>query len=97
MKQLTFCFLIAAACGDNLRPAVDVDAGFDLSDVDLPEKPPAQEPPGEVPDSGTPIPDAGIDAPVTPDAGPVCVDSHIELNGQEHKCQHDMDLPPKEP
>jgi hypothetical protein len=29
------------------------------------------------------------------DEGLACEDSHIDLNGHEHKCQHDQDLPSK--
>lgn len=98
MKSMFLTFLLVA-CGDNIKPP---DGDFDFTDV-------APEPNGVKPDdeiaqdAGFDVP-ADADAPdtsdsgVTPDAeappdAPACADSHIELNGHEHKCQHDMDLP----
>jgi hypothetical protein len=45
------------------------------------------------PDAPGPVLEIPVDA--APDAGtpdappPVCDDSHIEINGHEHKCQHE--------
>jgi hypothetical protein len=95
MKKLTL-FLFLAACGDNISPAAP-DAALDYSDVTPPE--PDRIGPDDSPvadagaDASTPdAPDIAVDAaPVAPDAA--CEDSHIDLNGHEHKCQHDQDLP----
>lgn len=69
---------LLAACGDNIHPSVD--ASFDFTDVDPPEIKPDDRAPTDagVPDSGIAVPDLGT-----------CDDSHVEINGHEHKCQHD--------
>ncbi len=100
MKIAPFLILLAA-CGDNIHPAPAPDAlVLVVPDPTVnPGDPRLPEPDAGVPDSGMSIPDAGMDAAVC-DAGTldaeepeVCDDSHIELNGHAHKCQHDMPLP----
>lgn len=76
MRFMTALLFLTAACGDNIHPA-DPDAAFDFTDV-TPPKPEGVNP-------GMPA-DAGVDA--APDAAE-CDDAHEELNGHEHKCQHD--------
>lgn len=75
MKKLLLT-LILVACGDNIHPATP-DALVEITPDHQP-KPDADAP--------TPGADAGVDAP----DGPACEDKHIELNGHEHKCQHDQ-------
>jgi hypothetical protein len=97
VKKLTL-FLLLAACGDNIHPD-EPDAYFDFSDV-MPEILPPKGTDGPAcPEPGAPGHDVcrGIDAGVpdavgSPDAA-VCEDSHVELNGHEHRCQHDQELP----
>lgn len=69
--------LLLAACGDNIR-VPDAALDFDYTDIT----------PGK-PDGAVPGDD--LDAGAAPDAAPVatCDDKHIDLNGHEHKCQHD--------
>ena len=73
MKRLIL-LLALAACGDNIAVTPD-----------------AQQFKNPVPGVGHPLYPNGPDVPpdaaemLTPD---VCIDSHIDLNGHEHKCQH---------
>ncbi len=80
MRNFLFA-LILAACGDNIHPPT-----------------PDKNPPDYSTDDDLDIgpwdgPDAGVDSPPAAPDAQECTDSHIDLNGQEHKCQHDQDLP----
>jgi hypothetical protein len=87
MKKLLFAVLFCA-CGDNIViPAPDAGTWQppdEVGDLDLTADPTEETPVEAAPDAGAP------DAPLPP-----CVDSHIELNGHEHKCTHDQVLPAK--
>ncbi len=75
MKKLLLA-LILVSCGDNIHPATP-DALVEVT----PDHQPKPDPEGDAA-----VADAGVDAPDTS----VCDDKHVELNGHEHKCQHDQ-------
>ncbi len=89
-----FTLLALSGCGDNIAPDLDV---YDedrpaVNDIDPGD-------PAAPPDAAT-GPDAlqcdpGVTWGACADAAvePECQDSHIDLNGHEHKCRHDQDLP----
>jgi hypothetical protein len=74
--------LILAACGDNIHPAVPAEV--DATEIQPPLHP-IDDPVVPAMDAPT-MPDAGVDA--MPDSE-TCTDKHVEMNGHEHKCQHD--------
>ena len=83
MKKIII-LAILAACGDNIGPDPDPDPSVDIGPEGLdPDRFPGHEDDSE---DGL-LPDAGVHRPEE------CKDSHIYVNGHEHKCQHDMDLP----
>lgn len=76
MKKILLALLLAS-CGDNIHP-IEPDARvWPKRDADPETAPGSDDADAGVPDSGIEVPDAGT-----------CDDKHIELNGHEHKCQH---------